>query len=62
MSRLIFKLNTNNSVEVMDSDFIEQTISVQVDGDAKIIEVDVVEYVEPATVTYPADVMTEEDI
>ena len=61
MSRLIFKLNTNNSVEVMDSDFIEQTISVQVDGDEKIIEVDVVEHVEPATVTYPG-IMTEEDI
>ena len=61
MSRLIFKLNTNNSIEVMDSDFIEETISIQVDGDAKIIEVDVVEHVEPATVTYP-DIMTEEDI
>jgi hypothetical protein len=61
MSRLIFKLNTNNSVEIMDSDFIEQTISVQVDGDIKIIEVDAVEHVEPATVTYP-DIMTEEDI
>ena len=61
MSRLIFKLNTNNSVEIMDSDFIEQTISVQVDGDAKIIEVDVVEHVEPVSVTYP-DIMTEEDI
>ena len=61
MSRLIFKLNTNNSIEVMDSDFIEETISIQVDGDAKIIEVDVVEHVEPATITYP-DIMTEEDI
>ena len=61
MSRLIFKLNTNNSIEVMDSDFIEQTISIQVDGDAKIIEVDVVAHVEPVSVTYP-DIMTEEDI
>jgi hypothetical protein len=61
MSRLIFKLNTNNSIEVMDSDFIEQTISIQVDGDVKIIEVDVVEHVEPETVTYP-DIMMEEDI
>ena len=61
MSRLIFKLNTNNSIEVMDSDFIEETISIQVDGDAKIIEVDVVEHVEPAIVTYP-DIMMEEDI
>ena len=61
MSRLIFKLNTNNSIEVMDSDFIEETISIQVDGDAKIIEVDVVEHVEPEIVTYP-DIMTEEDI
>ena len=61
MSRLIFKLNTNNSIEVMDSDFIEETISIQVDGDAKIIEVDVVEHVEPETVTYP-DIMMEEDI
>ena len=61
MSRLIFKLNTNNSIEVMDTDFIEQTISIQVDGDVKIIEVDVVEHVEPETVTYP-DIMMEEDI
>ena len=61
MSRLIFKLNTNNSVEIMDTDFIEQTISIQVDGDVKIIEVDVVEHVEPETVTYP-DIMMEEDI
>jgi hypothetical protein len=61
MSRLIFKLNTNNSVEIMDSDFIEQTISIQVDGDVKIIEVDVVEHVEPETVSYP-DIMMEEDI
>lgn len=61
MSRLIFKLNTNNSVEIMDTDFIEQTISIQVDGDVKIIEVDVVEHVEPETVSYP-DIMMEEDI
>ena len=61
MSRLIFKLNTNNSIEVMDTDFIEQTISIQVDGDVKIIEVDVVEHVEPEPVTYP-DIMMEEDI
>jgi hypothetical protein len=61
MSRLIFKLNTNDSVEIMDSDFIEQTISIQVDGDVKIIEVDVVEHVEPETVSYP-DIMMEEDI
>ena len=61
MSRLVFKLNTNNSIEVMDSDFIEQTMSIQVDGDVKIIEIDVVEHVEPSTVTYP-DIMMEEDI
>jgi hypothetical protein len=61
MSRLVFKLNTNNSVEIMDTDFIEQTISIQVDGDVKIIEVDVVEHVEPETVSYP-DIMMEEDI
>jgi len=61
MSRFVFRLNTDNSVEIMDSDFIEQTISIQVDGDVKIIEVDVVEHVEPATVTYP-DIMTEEEI
>jgi len=61
MSRFVFRLNTDNSVEIMDSDFVEQTISVQVDGDTKIIEVDVVENVEPAAVTYPFDIM-EEDI
>ena len=33
MSRFVFRLNTDNSVEIMDSDFIEQTISIQVDGD-----------------------------
>ena len=43
MSRLIFKLNTNNSVEVMDSDFAEEHVSVKTDGDLKIITVSVVE-------------------
>lgn len=43
MSRLIFKLNTNNSVEIMDTDFAEEYISVKTDGDSKIITVSVVE-------------------
>jgi len=53
MSRLIFKLNTNNSVEVMDSDFIEEYVSVKTDGDSKIITVSVVEE--------DMDIMDEED-
>jgi hypothetical protein len=43
MSRLIFKLNTNNSVEIMDTDFAEEYVSVKTDGDSKIITVSVVE-------------------
>lgn len=43
MSRLIFKLNTNNSIEVMDTDFAEEYVSVKTDGDSKIITVSVVE-------------------
>lgn len=43
MSRLIFKLNTNNSVEIMDTDFAEEYVSIKTDGDSKIITVSVVE-------------------
>ena len=43
MSRIIFKLNNDNSVEILDTDFIEENISVQSDGDSKIIKLIIVE-------------------
>jgi hypothetical protein len=43
MSRIIFKLNNDNSVEILDTDFIEENISVQSDGDSKIIKLSIVE-------------------
>jgi hypothetical protein len=43
MSRFIFRLNTDNSVEIMDTDFAEEYVSVKTDGDSKIITVSVVE-------------------
>ena len=41
MSRFIFRLNTDNSVEIMDTDFAEEYVSVKTDGDSKIITVSV---------------------
>ena len=43
MSRFIFRLNTDNSVEIMDTDFAEEYVSIKTDGDSKIITVSVVE-------------------
>tara|TARA_A100001201_G_scaffold116601_1_gene100210 strand:+ start:1677 stop:1844 length:168 start_codon:yes stop_codon:yes gene_type:complete len=43
MSNIIFKLNTDNTIEIMSTDFAEQNITVMNDGDAKIIEVSAVE-------------------
>ena len=43
MSRFIFRLNTDNSVEIMDTDFAEEYVSVKTDGDSKIVTVSVVE-------------------
>jgi len=43
MSRLIFKLNNDNSVEIMDTDFTEKYVSIKSEGDSKIITVSVVE-------------------
>lgn len=46
MSRLRFKLNTDNSIEMMDTDFTEEYVSIKNDGDSKIITVSVVEILE----------------
>tara|TARA_S200002703_G_scaffold97773_1_gene84423 strand:- start:456 stop:623 length:168 start_codon:yes stop_codon:yes gene_type:complete len=43
MSRFVFRLNTDNSVEIMDTDFVEEYVSVKNDGNSKIITVSVVE-------------------
>ena len=43
MSNIVFKLNTDNTIEIMSTDFAEQNITVMNDGDAKIIEVSAVE-------------------
>ena len=43
MSNMVFKLNNDNTIEIMTTDFAEQHVTVVNDGDAKIIEVSVVE-------------------
>jgi hypothetical protein len=43
MSNMVFKLNTDNTIEIMNTDFAEQHVTVVNDGDTKIIEVSVVE-------------------
>ena len=43
MSNMVFKLNTDNSIEIMSTDFAEQHVTVMNDGDAKIIEVSAIE-------------------
>ena len=43
MSNMVFKLNTDNSIEIMSTDFAEQHVTVMNDGNVKIIEVSVVE-------------------
>lgn len=43
MSNIVFKLNTDNNIEIMSTDFAEQHVTVMNDGNAKIIEVSVVE-------------------
>jgi len=43
MSNMVFKLNTDNTIEIMSTDFAEQYVTVMNDGDVKIIEVSVVE-------------------
>ena len=43
MSNIIFKLNTDNTIEIMSTDFAEQHVTVMNDGNAKIIEVSAVE-------------------
>ena len=43
MSNIIFKLNSNNTIEIVSTDFAEQNVTVMNDGDAKIIEVSAIE-------------------
>ena len=43
MSNMVFKLNTDNSIEIMSTDFAEQHVTVMNDGDAKIIEMSAIE-------------------
>lgn len=43
MGRIIFKVDTSNNVEVLDSDFAEEYVSVKNDENSKIITVSVVE-------------------
>tara|TARA_B100002019_G_C20753569_1_gene349668 strand:+ start:341 stop:508 length:168 start_codon:yes stop_codon:yes gene_type:complete len=43
MSNIVFKLNTDNTIEIMSTDFAEQHVTVMNDGNAKIIEVSAVE-------------------
>ena len=43
MSNIVFKLNTDNTIEIMSTDFAEQHVTIMNDGDAKIIEVSAIE-------------------
>ena len=43
MGRIIFKIDTSNNVEVLDSDFAEEFISIKTEGDSKIIALSSVE-------------------
>ena len=43
MSNIVFKLNIDNTIEIMSTDFAEQNVNVMNDGDAKIIEVSTIE-------------------
>ena len=43
MSRIIFRINSDNTTTVLDNDFYENYIAVTSDGDGKIVEVSVVE-------------------
>ena len=43
MSNIVFKLNTDNTIEIMSTDFAEQHVTVMNDGNAKIIEVSAIE-------------------
>jgi hypothetical protein len=40
---MVFKLNTDNSIEIMSSDFSQEYVSIENDGDSKIIEISVIE-------------------
>ena len=43
MGRIIFKVDTSNNVEVIDSDFAEEFITVKTEGDSKIITLSSIE-------------------
>ena len=43
MSRIIFRINSDNTTTILDNDFYENYIEITPDGDGKIIEVSVVE-------------------
>lgn len=43
MGRIIFKVDTSNNVEVLDSDFTEELITVKTEGDSKIITLSSIE-------------------
>jgi hypothetical protein len=43
MSRIVFKLNTDNTIQVLDTDFAEEYIDIKTDGSSKIITISVVD-------------------
>jgi len=43
MGRIIFKIDTLNNIEVLDSDFAEELITVKTEGESKIITLSSVE-------------------
>ena len=43
MGRIIFKIDSSNNVEVIDSDFEEEHIKVNTEGDSKVITLSAIE-------------------
>ena len=43
MSRIVFKLNTDNTIQVLDTDFAEEYIDNKTEGSSKIITMSVVD-------------------
>lgn len=43
MSRIIFRINSDNTTTIVDNDFYEHYIDIKPDGDGTIVEVSVVE-------------------
>lgn len=43
MSRIVFRINSDNTTTIVDNDFYENFIEITPDGDGTIVEVSIVE-------------------